>query len=95
MTVMMARQIVEQYATLFDQANCAQIKKAKSLLEQLKTWSKNLCMKTKKAKSFHVQHTQQQIRFYEQSFSEDHERIIALNVFFALCKVGAVTFNQN
>lgn len=95
MTLTIAKDNMEQYFTLFTKTNTVSIKKPKSLLEQLKTWAMNQRMKKKTAKSFSNSHSAPLVHFLDKAWNADHEKVIAFNVFLAICKLGAFTFSSN
>lgn len=95
MTVTIAKDNLEQYFTHFTKTNTGSIKKPKSLLEQLKTWAMNQRMKKKQAKSFKDSHAAPIVLFLEDVWFTDHEKLVAFNVFIAICKIGAISFNNN
>lgn len=92
MTVSLAKEIMEQYFKLFNDAGVERIKKAKSLLETLKTWTKNSVTKKKTAKVKLMY--ERQYQFLER-FSQSHERIVAFNVLLALFKFTVIRYEND
>lgn len=88
----LAKEIMEKYFLLHKNTNTKGIKKVKSLLEMLKTWTKNAVTKLKMAKNSYLPENHSE---FLKIFDEKHERVVAFNVILALFKSRVIMYENS
>lgn len=82
---------MEQFFVLHKKSNTQGTKKVKSLLETLKTWSRNAVTKQNSSKSSYLPENQKE---FLKIFDQRHERTISFNVILALFKMRVIMYES-
>lgn len=90
------KSVLEQFFKNYKESNLFGISKCTKMTNQLETWAKNIVTSRTKKKSFEVSHSEQQRRYYQQTFAaKQHHRIAAFNVLMTLLRAGVIQFDEN